>query len=397
MTENSELAAAQKHSENSLRMFVATAEGYQTLAEEKTDFRRSVCEGEAVVVTHCSPPKAQEEDPQSTAVPSQQILHSDAIEMEPETMETKSLTEYFSKMHMDATMPNCQRQRRPNELESSLPDEGADDVTQMKMADPNRDEPHLTGTYSGFNAHDSHQFEMERMSLPFHETSQRWQQMAENKAAGRPPPEYPQECGALPGADQAMAKGERLDESAPAGLCKYMRSPAKESYGPEQAPIHPAEQQQQQLGKAAPTEPDVARLYEYHLAKRMSSLQSEGIHSLQSSQCSSIDAGCSTGSSSCVTPMDSPLCIADSTHLLSESSLKGLGYGTPEEKAYAKPPHPNMDPSLVRKVHAQPGTEPPFGTIRDGCHRMPKIRETTGIPELHFLYRMPSMYTTYCI
>ena len=53
MTENSELAAAQKLSENSLRMFVATAEGYQTLAEEKTDFRRSMCEGEGEFVCVC--------------------------------------------------------------------------------------------------------------------------------------------------------------------------------------------------------------------------------------------------------------------------------------------------------------------------------------------------------
>lgn len=388
MTENSELAAAQKHSENSLRMFVATAEGYQTLAEEKTDFRRSVCEGEGVVSTHCSPPKPQEEDHQSMAVPSPQILRSDAIEMEPETMETKSLTDYFSSMHTDTVMPSCQRQRKPNEGESALPDEGTDDATQMKFPDSNRDDAHLLGKYSNFNSHDSHQFEMERMSLPFHEKSQRWQQMAEIKAAGRTPPEYPHNCSALPGADKAVTKGERLDENAPAGLCKYTRSPAKEPYPREHANTLPADQQQQQLGKAAPTEPDVTRLYEYHLTKRMSSLQSEGIHSLQSSQCSSIDAGCSTGSSSCVTPMDSPLCVADGTHLLSESSLKGLGYGAPEDKAYAKPPHPNMDPSLVRKVHAQPGTEPPFGTIRDGCHRMPKIRETTGISDQHFFYGM---------
>ncbi|XP_048095862.1 FERM and PDZ domain-containing protein 4 isoform X1 [Alosa alosa] len=378
MTENSELAAAQKHSENSLRMFVATAEGYQTLAEEKTDFRRSVCEGEGIVSAKCSPPKPQEEDHQSTAVPSSQIPHSDAIEMEPETMETKSLTDYFSKIHMDTVMPGSQRQRKPNEVEGSLPDEGTDDLRQMKMPDPNGEDPHLVGKYNSFNARDSHQFEMERMSLPFHEKTQRWQQMAENKTAGRTPPEYTHDCNALPmaHADKAMAKGERLDENGSAGLCKYTRSPAKEHYSTEQPNTLPANQQQQ-LGQAGPAEPDATRLYEYHLSKRMSSLQSEGIHSLQSSQCSSIDAGCSTGSSSCVTPMDSPLCTGDGAHLLSESSLKGLGYGGPEEKAYAKPPHPNMDPSLVRKVHAQPGTEPAFGTIRDGCHRMPKIRETT--------------------
>ncbi|XP_062391043.1 FERM and PDZ domain-containing protein 4 [Sardina pilchardus] len=391
MTENSELAAAQKHSEHSLRMFVvATAEGYQTLAEEKTDFRRSVCEVEGVVASaqRGPQPKAQEEEHPSADVPSSQMLRSDAIEMEPETMETKSLTDYFSQMHMDAAaVPGAQRQRKPNEAEGGLPDEGTDDPRQMTMPDPNGEDPHLVGNYNSFNARDSHQFEMERMSLPFHDKTQRWQQMADNKTAGRtPPPEYPHDCNALPAAhaDKAMVS----DENGSAGLCKYARSPAKEPYSAEQPPhALPAEQ----LGKTGPSasasEPDAARLYEYHLSKRMSSLQSEGVHSLQSSQCSSIDAGCSTGSSSCVTPMDSPLCAGDggsALHLLSESSLKGLGYGlasAQEEKAYAKPPphpHPNMDPSLgPRKAHAQPGAEPAFGTIRDGCHRMPKIRETT--------------------
>ncbi|XP_031416381.1 FERM and PDZ domain-containing protein 4 isoform X3 [Clupea harengus] len=387
MTENSELAAAQKLSENSLRMFVATAEGYQTLAEEKTDFRRSMCEGEGVVLAQGNPPKPQEEDHQSTAVPSSQMLHSDAIEMEPETMETKSLTDYFSKMHMDTVTPTCQRQRKLTEVENRLPDESAEDLRQTKMPDPNGEDPHLVGTYNLFNARDSHPYEMERMPLPFHEKTQRWQQMAEHNPAGRTPSEFTHDCSVLQGAhaDQAMPKGERLesDENGSAGPCKYTRSPAKEPYSAEQPLMLPSDQQQQQqqqqpIGKAAPAEPDVTRLYEYHLTKRMSSLQSEGVHSLQSSQCSSIDAGCSTGSSSCVTPMDSPLCAGDGTHLLAESSLKGLGYmSCPEEKAYAKPPHQNMDPSSVRKVHAQPGAEPAFGTMRDGGHRMPKIRETT--------------------
>lgn len=114
----------------------------------------------------------------------------------------------------------------------------------------------------------------------------------------------------------------------------------------------------------------------------MSSIQSEGVHSLQSSQCSSIDAGCSTGSSSCVTPMDSPLCATDNMHVLTESSLKGLSYVTAEERAYGPPgqgkvSHP-MDPTLLRKIHAATSAEPGLGITRDGSHRIAKIKETTG-------------------
>ncbi len=90
MTESSELAAAQKLSENSLKMLVATAEGYQTLAEEETEFRLVPCEVRASL-----------DDSQSAAVAT---LRSDHFEMEPETMETKSLTDYFNKMHRDVMM-----------------------------------------------------------------------------------------------------------------------------------------------------------------------------------------------------------------------------------------------------------------------------------------------------
>nr|4WNG_B Chain B, FERM and PDZ domain-containing protein 4 [Homo sapiens] len=40
-------------------------------------------------------------------VPSKQLLHSDHMEMEPETMETKSVTDYFSKLHMGSVAYSC--------------------------------------------------------------------------------------------------------------------------------------------------------------------------------------------------------------------------------------------------------------------------------------------------
>ena len=184
--------------------------------------------------------------------------------------------------------------------------------------------------------------------------------------------------------DRLTMKGEKQDlDKRLQELNPHLHSSCQGSHGADN--VNP-QNDAQHPGRSS--EQDVTRMYEYHLAKRMSSMQSEGTNSLQSSQCSSIDAGCSTGSSSCVTPMDSPLCAAESVNLLADSqSLKGLGYVTAEEKAYGPPAvlwkagHP-VDPTLLRKIHAATSAEPGFGPAREGSHRMPKIKETTGTTSL---------------
>ncbi|XP_057191709.1 FERM and PDZ domain-containing protein 4 isoform X1 [Triplophysa rosa] len=285
MTEGSELAAAHKLSENTLKMFVATADGYQTLAAEETAFRLTPCD-------------SQSGQPRN--------LRSEHFEMEPETMETKSLTEYFNKMHMDVMMGMRSDERDVEQRSGGEPETHREDIRR----------------YNGFNVRDSHRsspFDLERRSHVA-------------KADGHVYSEVAGDGGTSDRVTQKVKRGE-LDGSTLRG------SPAKEQRGHQTR-------------------------VEYPLPKRMSSLQSEGVHSLQSSQCSSIDAGCSTGSSNSVTPMDSPLCTAENVH--AESSAKAGGYQ-----------NQSADVAFLRKQHGAAGAESTAGAARDGCQRMPKIKETT--------------------
>lgn len=353
MTESSELAAAQKLSDNPLKMFVATAEGYQTLDAEKTEFRLKAVS------------KNQEEELKSTAVASRQALHSDHLEMEPETMETKSLSDYFNKMHMDAMMGK--RQGQADDGDCRLGISGKNESLLVKTGGCNAEE--AAGRYNSVSSREPihPRFDPQRTPFSFQDKNQaRSQQILTCKAEEHIYSKTPK-CGSSNAVAPSNLRGSLMDLNT--------HTAAEETYLMEQV-TH------EQQGKVPSSEKEVTRLYDYHLPKRMSSLQSEGIHSLQSSQCSSIDAGCSTGSSSCVTPMDSPLCTAENIHLITESSLKGLGYPNAEEKGYSQSPHrkllhQTLDPTFLRKHHAASGTESGMG--REGCQRVAKIRETTGI------------------
>uniref|UniRef100_A0A3B4ZQS3 FERM and PDZ domain containing 4 n=1 Tax=Stegastes partitus TaxID=144197 RepID=A0A3B4ZQS3_9TELE len=379
MTESSELATAQRLSESHLRMHVAMAEAYHAMNEEKTEVS-APSDGRAGAMQY-NPQEHQEEEAKSSAVASSQIFHSDGGEMEPETMEIKSVSEYFTKMHMGSVMSRQRGKQR--ETESRIQGDTCEpsDKSHVASQDSAKEEPpHLVGKYNAFTVRDS--YYMNQLDLGrthFKDRHQKWQQRVPgNKMAENLAPECVNDSQASH-ADRLTAKGEKQDsDERSQQLNAHLISPSK---GPVPAEGDAASQDNEQR-QAKPSEQDVTRLYEYHVSKRMSSIQSEGIHSLQSSQCSSIDAGCSTGSSSCVTPMDSPLCATDNMHVLSESSLKGLSYVTAEEKAYGAPGqgkagHP-MDPTLLRKIHAATSADSGFGTTRDGSHRMPKIKETTG-------------------
>uniref|UniRef100_A0A3B4WI56 FERM and PDZ domain containing 4 n=1 Tax=Seriola lalandi dorsalis TaxID=1841481 RepID=A0A3B4WI56_SERLL len=380
MTESSELASAQRHSDNHLRMHVAMTEGYHTANEEKTEVTAQSDGGAAM---QYNPREHQEEEAKSSAVASSQIFHSDGGEMEPETMEIKSVSEYFTKMHMGSVMSRQRGKQREAESRMHGDTCEASDRSHMTSQDSAKEEPpHLVGKYNAFTVRDS--YYMNQLDLGrthFKDRHQKLQQRASgNKMADNLAPECVNDSQASH-ADRLTVKGEKQDsDERSLKLNAHLRSPSK---APVPAEGHATSQdnEQQQI-KISASEQDVTRLYEYHVSKRMSSIQSEGVHSLQSSQCSSIDAGCSTGSSSCATPMDSPLCATDNMHVLSESSLKGLSYVTAEEKAYGplghgKAGHP-MDPTMLRKIHAATSAEPGFTITRDGSHRMPKIKETTG-------------------
>uniref|UniRef100_A0A3Q1IJ94 FERM and PDZ domain containing 4 n=1 Tax=Anabas testudineus TaxID=64144 RepID=A0A3Q1IJ94_ANATE len=382
MTESSELASAQRHSENHLRMHVTMTEGYHAMNEGKT-VMAAPSDGGARAMPYN--PQEHQEEAKSSAVASSQIFHSNGGEMEPETMEIKSVSEYFTKMHMGSVV-NRQRGKQ-KEAESKSQGNTCESSDRLHMASQDttakEEPPHLVGKYNTFTVRDS--YYMNQLDLGrthFKDRHQKWQQRATgNKMAENLSPECVNDSQASH-ADRLTVKGEKKDsDERSQQLNAHFRSPSK-------TPIHAegdaaSQDNEQPQIKIPPSEQDVTRLYDYHLSKRMSSIQSEGVHSLQSSQCSSIDAGCSTGSSSCVTPMDSPLCATDNMHVLSESTLRGLSYVTAEEKSYGPPgqgkaAHP-MDPTLLRKIHAATSAEPGFTIPRDGSHRMPKIKETTAL------------------
>lgn len=382
MTESSELTAAQRLSENHLRMHVALTEGYQGTHEERADVA-APGDNRAAAMQY-NPQEQQGREAKSSVVASSQIFHSDGGEMEPVTMENKSVSEYFTKMHMGSVLS---RQRgKPREAESRMQGDACEssDRSHVTSQDLAREEPlHLVGKYNTFTVRDSYymnQLDLGRTHLK--DRQQTWQHRAPgNKMAENLSPECTSESQRAH-ADRLTAKGEKQDSiDRSQQLHPHLRSPAK-GPGPAEGDAAPRDNTQQKQLKMASSEQDVPRLYECHLNKRMSSLQSEGVHSLQSSQCSSLDAGCSTGSSSCATPMDSPLCVTDNAHVLSESSVKGLSYVAAEEKAYGPPGqgkvgHP-IDPTLLRKIHAATSPEPGLGVTRDGGHRIAKIKETTG-------------------
>uniref|UniRef100_A0A8C9WRQ9 FERM and PDZ domain containing 4 n=1 Tax=Sander lucioperca TaxID=283035 RepID=A0A8C9WRQ9_SANLU len=381
MTESSELAAAQRHSENHLRMHVAMTEGYHAVNEEKTEVAAPSDGGAGAMQYNTQ--EHQDEEAKSSAVASSQIFHSDGGEMEPETMEIKSVSEYFTKMHMGSVMSRQRGKQRVAESRMQGVTCESSNRSHTTSHDSAREEaPHLVGKYNAFTVRDS--YYMNQLDLGrthFKDRHQKWQQrVPENKMAENLSPDGVTDSQAFH-ADRLTVKEEKQDsDERSQQLNAHLQSPSK---GPALAEGDATSQdnEQQQI-KIPPLDHDVTRLCEYHVSKRMSSIQSEGVNSLQSSQCSSIDAGCSTGSSSCVTPMDSPLCATDNMHVLSESSLKGLSYVTAEEKHYGPPGqgrvgHP-IDPTLLRKIHAATSAEPGFGITRDSSHRKPKIKETTG-------------------
>ncbi|XP_012662609.1 FERM and PDZ domain-containing protein 4 isoform X2 [Otolemur garnettii] len=405
MTESSELATAQKQSENLSRMFLATHEGYHPLAEEQTEFPTSKPPAGAL------PPKSSHAlaarpatDLPPKVVPSKQILHSDHMEMEPETMETKSVTDYFSKLHMGSVAYSCTSKRKSKlaDGEGKAPPSGNMPGNKQQGTKTAELEEEASGKFGTVSSRDSQHlstFNLERTA--FRKDSQRWYVATEGGGADKGGLEaatgktFPRASGLGPReaeGKEGAPDGEATDVS---GLGQGDRcltdvtcaSSAKDLGNPEDADSstcdHPS--------KLPEAEENVARLCDYHLAKRMSSLQSEGHFSLQSSQGSSVDAGCGTGSSgsACATPVESPLCPSMGKHLIPDASGKGVSYVPSEERAPGLPGHgatfkdlhpqtEGMCPRMtVPALHSAINAEPLFGTLRDGCHRLPKIKETT--------------------
>ncbi|XP_006835695.1 PREDICTED: FERM and PDZ domain-containing protein 4 [Chrysochloris asiatica] len=401
MTESSELATAQKQSENLSRMFLATHEGYHPLAEEQTEFPTSKPPpgGLPPKSSHTLAARAVTDLPPKV-VPSKQILHSDPMEMEPETMETKSVTDYFSKLHVGSVAYSCTSKRKSklaNGEGKAAPNGNAPGKKQQgtKTAEAGEDAKGPFGTVSSRDSQHLSTFNLERTA--FRKDSQRWYMATEGGLADKTGLEaakgktFARASGLGPreaeGKEEGAPEGEASDGSGLGQGDRFLSdvtciSSAKDMNNPEDADSsthdHPP--------KLPEAEESVTGLCEYHLAKRMSSLQSEGHFSLQSSQGSSVDAGCGTSSSgsACATPVESPLCASMGKHLIPEASGKGVSYIPSEERAAGLPNHgatfkeEGMCPRMaVPAMHTAINAEPLFGTLRDGCHRLPKIKETT--------------------
>ncbi|XP_020936281.1 FERM and PDZ domain-containing protein 4 isoform X3 [Sus scrofa] len=407
MTESSELATAQKQSENLSRMFLATHEGYHPLAEEQTEFPTSKTPAGGL------PPKASHAlaarpvtDLPPKVVPSKQILHSDHMEMEPETMETKSVTDYFGKLHIGSMAYSCtsKRKSQPADGEGKAALNGSMPGKKQQGTKAPEAEEGPKGQFGPVSSRDSQHlstFNLERTA--FRKDSQRWYVATEAEKSGLEAATgitFPRASGVgtreAEGKDDGTPDGEAIEVSGLGQRDHFLTdvtcvSSAEDLDNPEDADPaacdHPS--------KLPEAEEGVGRLCDYHLAKRMSSLQSEGHFSLQSSQGSSVDAGCGTGSSSstCATPMESPLCPSMGKHRIPETSGKGVSYIPPEERAAGLPGHgatfkelhpqtEGMCPRMtVPALHTAINAEPLFGTLRDGCHRLPKIKETTALTE----------------
>ncbi|XP_005411436.1 PREDICTED: FERM and PDZ domain-containing protein 4 isoform X1 [Chinchilla lanigera] len=430
MTESSELAAAQKQSESLSRMLLATHEGYHPLAEEQTEFPTSKAPSGAL------PPKSSSHglaarpapDLPPKVVPSKQMLHSDHMEMEPETMETKSVTDYFSKVHMGSVAYSCTSKRKSKLAEGEGKAASGGNVPipgkkQQGTKTTEMEEEQAKGKFGTVSSRDGQHlgtFNLERTA--FRKDSQRWYvaseggvaeksglETANGKAFPRPPGLGTRETE---GQEEGALDAEASDVSGLGQGDRFLTdvacmSSAKDLDNPEDTDLPTCDH----ASKLPEAEESVARLCDYHLAKRMSSLQSEGHFSLQSSQGSSVDTGCAPGSSSsaCATPVESPLCPSMGKHLIPDASGKGVSYIPSEERATGLPSHgttfkelhpptEGMCPRMtVPALHTAINPDPLFGTLRDGCHRLPKIKETTALTEPGKERRggMPSAWSQY--
>ncbi|XP_053311013.1 FERM and PDZ domain-containing protein 4 [Spea bombifrons] len=396
MTESSDLAAAQKHTENPVRVILPSSEGYQSLMEEQTEL--SVAKNPNVNIPMNSTPSLvnrQTGELQSKAVPSKQILHSDNVEMEPETMETKSVTDYFNKMQMGSLVYSCKRKNKlldgeikthfdvnvtVKKLGNKRPENNGEIKTKFETL-PSKDCQHLSN------------FNLERTA--FRKDNQRWYNTTDKASVDKLQADaaYVKTLPRLSGVGkiEAGSKEDINTENKPDDM--FIANVKCISSFKELGDSEDVDASADNISKLVDTDQSMTRVCEFHMAKNMSPFHSEGHFSLQSSQCSSVDAGCSTGSSSCATPIESPLCTSDTKLILSDASVKSIGHITPDERQSILPNHETSYTELhqqtesachrmsVPNMSTPINTEPLFGTLRDGCHRISKIKETTAFTD----------------
>uniref|UniRef100_A0A8C2WQD5 FERM and PDZ domain containing 4 n=1 Tax=Cyclopterus lumpus TaxID=8103 RepID=A0A8C2WQD5_CYCLU len=375
MTEISELAATHRLNDSHMRLLMATREGYQPLLEEKTEFPVSPC----TVGTIQKKPRSPQRYLQPPAVPPRRSpLLDTASSSGSDSLVVRSQTQLSSTLQRpSSTTPGGKHHKKSADSSSKY--------NTFSTREGHRGE---SGESSGSRGH----LEMDqRTSFCERGESQRRQNsfLEENAAAEgvgmnslpRDHPRIPRppsinserlldvvnlgDCGVDNGA-AAVEQDEHLVVASLLSPNKKSRSGGSDQASDIQNDHQPISRQQ-----------SVARLCEYHLAKRISNLQGEAHSSQQGSLCSSLDAGGSTNSSACATPTDSPLGPGAvelkhhhlQRHPLSNSSsslLRVLNYedskpgtprGTPSQSTQGKDLHPHADPALLRKM--LPNIHPP--------------------------------------
>ncbi|XP_068446536.1 FERM and PDZ domain-containing protein 4-like isoform X3 [Clinocottus analis] len=387
MTEISELAATHRLNESHMRLLMATREGYQPLLEEKTEFPISP----STVGTIQKKPRSPTRHLHPPAVPPRRSpLLDTASTSGSDSLAGRSQTQLSSTLQRpSSTTPGGKHHKKSADSSSKY--------NTFSTREGHR------GESSGSHGH----FEMDqRTSFSERGESQRRQNsfLEENAAAEgmnslpRDHPRIPRppsinserlldvvnlgDCGANNGA-AAVEQDEHLVVASLLSTTQKSRSGGSDQAPDIQNDHQPISRQQ-----------SVARLCEYHLAKRISNLQGEAHSSLQGSLCSSLDAGGSTNSSACATPTDSPLGPGAvelkhhhlQRHPLSNSSsslLRVLNYedskpgnprSTPSQSTQGKDLHPHADPALLRKM--LPNIHPPAAGAEPG-------RPSSATPSKH--------------
>uniref|UniRef100_A0A668A782 FERM and PDZ domain containing 4 n=1 Tax=Myripristis murdjan TaxID=586833 RepID=A0A668A782_9TELE len=390
MTEISELAAAHRHNDSHMRLLVATREGYQPLLEEKTEFPVSPNSGGTMQKKPRSPSQHSLQPP---AVPPRRSPQLDTSSSGPDSMDVRSQTNLSSTVQRpSSTTPGGKHHKKSvnsntkyntfSTREGHREGNGGSSSqlnTELRTSFCERGEiQRRASSYFSENAVSEglgvNSLPRSHQSVP-RTPSSTSDHLLDVAKLGE---------GATDNGASAVEQDEHLVVASLLSPTKNPRSGGSDQGSDIQNDHQPISRQQ-----------SVARLCEYHLAKRISSLQGEAHSSLQGSLCSSLDAGGSTNSSACATPTDSPLgpgTVESKHHHLqrhplssSSSSLlrvlnyednkSGIPHSIPGQNIQGKDLHPHADPVLLRKmlpnIHqpaagAEQGRPSSGSTIRDG-------------------------------
>ncbi|KAF7653985.1 hypothetical protein LDENG_00076070 [Lucifuga dentata] len=374
ITEISELAASHRLSESHMRLLVATREGYQPLLEEKTEFPVSPGAGGTMQKRNCSPSPHL----QPPAVPPRWSPQLDSSFSGPGSVEVRSQTKLLSTLQRpSSTTPGGKHHR--------------------KSADSSR-KYNTFSTREGHRGGSSSRDVEQRTSFCERAGGQSSQNsflgessVAEGLGVNSLPRDHhripqPPSSDCLLGAgklaecneDDGASAAEPHEHLVVASLMSPTKKPrlGSSDQGSETQTDHQPISRQQ----------SVARLCEYHLAKRISNLQGEAHSSLQGSLCSSLEAGGSANSSACATPTDSPLSRGPAEakhhhpqrHPLSSSSsslLRMLNHedikpGVPHSvPTQGKEVHPHADPALHKDATSTKRLQNDLNARQQGCFR----------------------------